>query len=325
MLKRTLLLVLTLALALNPGQFAYAWGGEGHQAIGEAAARANILSKEARSEVIKLLGNDDLASVAVWLDHVRDAKRNRGPLKDDPEADQFNKDFPTNSEWHFVNLPLGTKEYEENGKFSGPNNIVRQIQYCIEVLEGKQSKMTKPQALRTLVHLVGDVHQPLHVGIGFFKISEPPVKATLVRDPSKVTDSLFNDRGGNQLNYTASQKLHGFWDGNLVDGVIPGNDNYKTIAQVLISKIGHSGSAWASKGNYKTWPGQWATDSVHQANEAYDSRIKYGKVSFENNKPDTIAITLPKDYQATHQTRATDQLAKAAYHLATLLNQINWK
>ena len=46
-----------------------AHAAEGHQAIGEAAR--TMLSSKARGEIQKLLGNDDLASIAVWLDDVR--------------------------------------------------------------------------------------------------------------------------------------------------------------------------------------------------------------------------------------------------------------
>jgi S1/P1 Nuclease len=48
---------------------AYPWGDEGHQAIGEAAR--TMLTADARSEIQKLLGNDDLAVISVWLDDVR--------------------------------------------------------------------------------------------------------------------------------------------------------------------------------------------------------------------------------------------------------------
>ena len=63
----------------------YPWGAEGHQAIGEVAR--TMLSSKARGEIQKLLGNDDLASIAVWLDDVRNlAHHHSGPLKNDPEA-----------------------------------------------------------------------------------------------------------------------------------------------------------------------------------------------------------------------------------------------
>ena len=55
----------------------------------------------------------DLASIANWADDVRTAAAGRGLLRDDPEAGAFNEKFPTNALWHFVDLPLGTKDYHE--------------------------------------------------------------------------------------------------------------------------------------------------------------------------------------------------------------------
>ena len=75
-----------------------AWGIEGHKAIGELARTR--LSAATRAHVIKLLGNDNLADVAVWADEVRDAGRHRGPLVGDPEAQAFAKTFPKNPTWH---------------------------------------------------------------------------------------------------------------------------------------------------------------------------------------------------------------------------------
>jgi hypothetical protein len=78
---------------------AYPWGGDGHRAIAEAARTQ--LSPETRAKVEKILGNDDLAAVAGWLDDVRIARRRHtGPLKDDPEAQEFNARFPANDVWH---------------------------------------------------------------------------------------------------------------------------------------------------------------------------------------------------------------------------------
>jgi S1/P1 Nuclease len=144
---------------------AYPWGAEGHQAIGEAA-RA-ILTPEARIEIQKILGDDDLASIAVWLDDLRNlAHHHSGPLRDDPEAMAFNAKFPENDSWHFVDLPVGFTNYSLDGSFSSPNDIVHALRRAIDVLEGKSSEFTKVQALRIIVHLVGDIHQPLHTVSG---------------------------------------------------------------------------------------------------------------------------------------------------------------
>ena len=62
------------------------------------------------------------------------------------------------------------------------------ISQCIKVLETpgkKKTVMTKTQALRTLIHLVGDIHQPLHVSSGYYDFG-PDGQATLITDPVKA-------------------------------------------------------------------------------------------------------------------------------------------
>jgi hypothetical protein len=241
--------IVVAGLTVFPFAPALAWGDLGHQAIGEAAVTSPRLKHEAREAIRKILGNTDLAAIATWPDRVRDAqRRHAGPLAKDPEALALIKAFPANPSWHFVNLPLGTPNYSDSGKFSAPNNIVIQIKYCIEVLEGKKSDMTKRQALSWLVHLVGDVHQPLHVGIGFFKINPATNAVELVRDPNKVTPDLFNDRGGNQLFYSASKNLHAYWDGDLVKKIIPGKKTYESLARVLLTKMAKEEAGWNQSG-----------------------------------------------------------------------------
>jgi S1/P1 Nuclease len=91
---RTLVIVWFAALFFTTP--AYPWGAEGHQAIGEAAR--TMLTSEARTGIQRVLGEDDLASIAVWLDDVRNlAHHHSGPLKNDPEASAFNAKFTENA------------------------------------------------------------------------------------------------------------------------------------------------------------------------------------------------------------------------------------
>src|SRR5476651_2142770 len=95
---------LLLCLMLLSGPRAYPWGGDGHRAISEAAR--GMLTPEAKAKIEKILGNDDLAAIGGWLDDVRLAKKHHtGPLKNDPEAKEFNGRFPANDVWHYVDLP----------------------------------------------------------------------------------------------------------------------------------------------------------------------------------------------------------------------------
>ena len=86
---------------------------------------------------------------------------------------------------HDADLPLGANDYREFPAFTSVNDVVHAIKGCIAVLEKAENRaddFTKPQALRLLVHFVGDIHQPLHCGTGFYDLSNfaHPV---LITDP----------------------------------------------------------------------------------------------------------------------------------------------
>jgi hypothetical protein len=78
------------------------YGREGHKAVGLMAQ--NHLNENASKAIAKLLESDkckDLACVAPWPDDLKQAaRRHQGPLKDDPEAKDFQARFPNNDKWH---------------------------------------------------------------------------------------------------------------------------------------------------------------------------------------------------------------------------------
>ena len=173
-------------------------------------------------------GHDsDLVSIANWADDARAAAAGRGPLSGDPEAQAFNDKFPTNALWHFVDLPLETKAYREFPGFTSVNDIVHAIGRCVAALESAESRpddFTKPQALRLLVHFVGDIHQPLHCGTGFYDLSDL-AHPILVRDP-RLCSGKPNDRGGNDLFFgsESNEELHAFWNQALVFAIRNSSD-----------------------------------------------------------------------------------------------------
>lgn len=305
-----------------------AYGGEGHRAIAKAAE--GFLNPQARAGVQKLLGSTDLGSVATWPDDLKQAARGKGPLVNDPEAAKFNHDFPKNGSWHFVNLPLGMPTYADTGPFSDPNDVVHAINGCIRILEGKPTpNFSQLQALRFLVHLVGDVHQPLHVGTGYYQFDAND-HANLIKDPNTALGKI-DDVGGNDLFFTSSQELHAFWDTGLVEQ-LTGTD-FQQLSTYLSSKMNaawmgsHSGDL-NTPGDYHVWAEQWATESVRAANEVYTG-ITFGDATFDtHHRLRTIGITLVPSRQAyasAHIDRETVQMVEASTHLAQLLNKIHWK
>jgi S1/P1 Nuclease len=314
--------VAVLALALAGAAPAYPWGDEGHRALAMSATRD--LSPEARSHVIKILGSDDLASISVWMDHLREAYLHAGPLATDPEAMKFTREFSHNNQWHYVDLPLGIAAYELSGPFSRPDDVVHMAEEAVLVLEGTgDPRITKLQALRMLVHFVGDEHQPLHVGCGFYQ-GDGSSGVKLVTDPSVAT-GLEDDKGGNTLFFGKSPRseLHWYWDTDLVLKITNSAD-VPALAEAIHKMADAHGAAWKTEGDHHHWPEAWATESLVAARTAY-AGISFGAVELgPKGGIKRINITLPVNYDEVCTPLAAERLSKAGYHLAEILNAIQW-
>jgi len=304
-------------------QVLFGWGAEGHRAV--AALAQELITAETRNKVQALLsqsGERDLASASTWADDIRPHARSDRPRPQD--ADAFNGRFPDNANWHYVNLPLGTSSFAEAARFiTGKSDVVDAIERCIAVLETSEpaaNEISRPDALRLLVHFVGDIHQPLHCGTGFYRISEtgPPV---LVTDPNEVA-GLANDRGGNNLFYGPKDVLHAFWDLDLVED-IAGTFDFRLLTAFLRHEYQH-GSWPATPGDYHRWAEAWAIESVKAANLAY-AGIRFNSVETMGDPNSLwIGISLPADYEEKNRVVAAHQLTKAAVRLAQLLDKIRW-
>jgi hypothetical protein len=308
----------SLAFCLLPFAFcvffavsSLAWSARGHKTVGEVAF--GLLSNNVRSKVTAILAPHDIQHAAIWPDLLRDVPA------DDAEMQQFTNAHPDHTSWHFVNLPLKTATYDPSGPFARLNDIVHQINLCIDVLEGQSNALSQQHALRWLVHLVGDLHQPLHVGCGYYRFDNG--KTTLLKTPTEATGRK-HDRGGNLLHYTKTSNLHHYWDDDLVNRIdsTPGEAN---LPNIIRSKI--KPSTFQTAGPIRTWAAKWAIDSVKEAKGAY-SGIQFGEADLQHDGDiDSILIIRPKKYGEKQEPRATRQLAKGAFHLAELLNRIQWQ
>ena len=188
----------------------------------------------------------------------------------------------------------------------------------LERAQSRPDDFTKPQALRLLVHFVGDIHQPLHCGTGFYDLSDlsHPV---LITDP-RLCIGKPNDRGGNDLFFGTdpNQELHTLWDEGLVSA-IRNSAEYRSLADWLES----TQSVSPMTGDYHIWPEQWAIDSVKQARKAYQ-KIELNTATIDGQRL-RITIQLPTAYVEQNRSLAAAQLAKAGLHLAQLLNAIQWR
>jgi hypothetical protein len=221
---------------------------------------------------------------------------------------------------------VGSTNYDFSSKYSSDSDVVHALTNAIGVLEGAPSTMTKKEALLVVMHLVGDIHQPLHCITGYYDTNNlsHPVLLADVADPKTATE----DRGGNQLYYTQSEEFHALWDLGLPNLV---SSDVNTLASNLVV------TGWSTQmktsGNYHNWPEKWAGDSMKQANAAYDGIVFKSAEMVPNPRHAgqmmlKIDVDLPngtKSYKNDQKQRAQDQLTKAAVHLAQLLSKINFQ
>jgi hypothetical protein len=151
------------------------WGQTGHRATGEIAE--NHLTRKAKKKIDKLLKGQTLAFVSTFADEIKSDRK-------------YSKYYP----WHYVNMNLD-QTYEEADK-NPKGDLVTGINECIEILKDKMSsEETKIFHLKLLVHFVGDLHQPMHIG-------------------------QKEDKGGNTIQlqwFGKGTNLHRIWDSNMID------------------------------------------------------------------------------------------------------------
>jgi hypothetical protein len=173
-------------LALVPLQQAHAWGQEGHSIVAEIAQRR--VDQDTLKKIKTLLGGEiSLASIASW-------------------ADDYRSSHPETFNWHFVDIPYGRFTYDpavdcrldpEKGDCA-INALMRAREALGDCWRPRAERI---EALKFLVHFVGDVHQPLHAADRIDPKTGKP------------------DQGGNLVEVTffgQKNNLHWVWDTGLI-------------------------------------------------------------------------------------------------------------
>jgi nuclease S1 len=249
---------------------ARAWGGDGHQII--CLIAEDQLTPEARAAVHELLGagvNISDAEVANWADEVRRERTETGP-------------------WHYVNIPTTQPAYDAARDGRGGENVIDRITGFERVLADRNaSRDDRAEALKFLVHFVGDIHQPLHCA------------------------DRNGDRGGNArlvffLDEPMATNLHHCWDTSILLHR-KGSTRVVDYARALDAGIGAAQAAeWS-----KTVPQDWANESHRIAIESVYKDVPEG-----GDPP-----KLDEAYLARSGPIIDQQLKKAGVRLAMILNR----
>jgi hypothetical protein len=341
-MKRFIAILIGLTVLIAPINSAFGWGDDGHQTVGKIAS-LRIKPKTAQQLSQILQPGETLANISTWADTV---KERMGTTDPDPDTNAFLQDIvhnEKNREWHYDDLPLDCKNYETCTGFTPDNDIVHMMNICIRTLQGHPDPdhpLSKRNALRLLVHFLGDIHQPLHVGCGFIDVHGPGNTIIIVKDPMVIKKkNLPSDRGANDLIIDNDRKnLHSFWDFTLVTTLMTftGQEiTSDTLGQFLRQTVKPKAD-WNAHGPVRTWAAQWATDSLHLSrNNTYKSVRVLGKRTIpvlskgqpvmNNGQPvmqTVFDISRPANYETINREVVRRQLAKAGYRLAKLLDAI---
>src|ERR1700733_4331869 len=228
-------ILLSVVLFVAATSIAFGWGRTGHRLVGLIAQEH--LTPVALANVQYLLGKETLADVSPW-------------------ADDYRQDHRETAGWHFVDIPGSQNSYDRLRDCPAPSGqpnaewrdcaVDRILYFEARLKDPALDNKEKAMALKFLVHLVGDVPQPLHA------IGE-------ARGGNQIRVSLF---GTQQCGERQLCNLHGTWDEGLMEHR---NLNEKKYDAALESEIREGG--W-EKENGGT-PADWVNASHHYAQDAF--------------------------------------------------------
>jgi nuclease S1 len=249
------LLVGVFAVLMSTAPPANAWGCKGHQTVALIAEKH--LTPEARQLVQKLLGenpvdpklkrwcgnatSDSMVDASTWPDDVRNERKN--------------------GSWHYIDIPRGKHNGELDQYCGSEGCVMRAIEEQRAILKDKSAdSMKRAEAIRYLIHFVGDLHQPLHA------INNADNGGNCVPVKYFRHEPLPNTQHPEREDY--SPNLHQIWDTEIVERDMEISNPFR-YADELDEKFHAESAAWETAGIYVD---NWAWESHERAESAvYDA------------------------------------------------------
>lgn len=253
--KRISISVMFCILLLFPSQ-ALAWGSDGHQIVARIAMRQ--LSPAARQALRELLKpGETLATVANWADQIRQSR-------------------PETKRWHYVDIPLLESGYEPvrdcaqspfgdcviQALVRSKGLLIQKdlLGYYRQVLaDQRESRQARYEALKFLVHFIGDLHQPLH-----------------------CADN--NDAGGNDLRLTffgRATNLHKVWDTDIIVQAGGANTTANRVEVLLRTRDLDS----LRQGTFVDWAVEAHLSAAQNCYQGIPANKRLGQPYFQKNRP----------------------------------------
>jgi len=274
---RRVLGVSIVAILLIPGTRSLsAWGAVGHHVVARIAW--TLLTPGAKAEAQRLLGDgmETFVSASTWADDVRSSR-------------------PETSNWHFVDIPVDRPRYDaalDCGPTEHGDCVVAELARAKAVVADRaRSDGDRSEALKFLMHFVGDIHQPLH-----------------------AIDN--HDRGGNSVRVLSlrdgpsgrATNLHAVWDTGIIN---LSTETEAARATRLVAAL----KSHPVDGTFD--PAKWAEES-----HAIALRDAYRYPGFSPDGPPKDPVALDEAYLARAAPVIDDQLMRGGARLGAVLNAI---
>ncbi len=212
----------------------FGWGATGHRAVGLIAER--YLTPAAKKKLQQILNGESIAMASTWMDDIRS-----------------DSTYNYATDWHWVTVETG-KTYDESPK-NPKGDVIMTLERIISELKSKKiTGNQEAEYVKMLIHLIGDIHQPLHVG-------------------------CCDDQGGNKVRlkwFGDGSNLHRVWDSEMIDGTRLSftelADAVGKPAKETIQKLQQAGVR------------DWANESMNMRKQVYatgDGNLGY-KYSYQN-------------------------------------------
>jgi hypothetical protein len=242
-----------LALGLLSANAAFAWGPTGHRVVGAVAEKHLDIS--VHSKIFKILDGQSLSRVANWPDEIKS------------EPAKYSYTF----NWHYTDWADDVHDHDET---TSSGKLLGSIKEQVAVLKNPEATQeAKVFALKFIVHLVGDLHQPLHVGNGL-------------------------DQGGNLCKVTfqgQAMNLHALWDEGMIN-----------FTKLSFSEL----ADYVSQGHTREEILAWKSGTV--VDWALESKELRGKIYPENVLPTPEPMSI-KQYCRKDIVLSAEETPKLSY------------
>ena len=267
-MRKTIIMLLSIIVLTN-STAAFAWGPMGHDVV--AAIAEQHLTKKAKKNISKILDGKSIVYYASWMDNIQNSP-------------YWENGYNKTKTWHYANVDKGLT-YQTMTK--NPNgDVVTGLEFLTKELTENFDNLTdstKADYLKMIVHMVGDMHCPMHAG-------------------------RLTDRGGNDMKvrwFGQDTNLHSLWDSKIVDAA------RKWSCTEWVNHLDRTDKAFKKSVMSGTYE-EWFVDTVNGAASIYEYAESTG---VENPN---FSYKFVYDFSPLLE----DRLLVGGYRLAYVLNMI---